>query len=273
MFLFNRHLVEELCQGQFDDDDEDDGSNLFYNWAYPFLWIELFLSLSRYIVNYDAPLYMTSFLGTRDQIQWWLVLLGALQDFMTGTHLVAGTLILGYVTVTHAVTINFWLREAHRDNENVATKEHLRSQERAVQLFRAAQVLSGHFNLDVARCSVTLCAFINWSAAIVCGFTFVRSLNYLMISEFPGSILYPVGVIVTSCSAMSQLSQAAAIRDVSMSFLDSWCNGANKEFRRFLASCQSVKVDAMGVVVSRRSLVTFFKTVTDHIIDCIITFR
>ncbi|OXA62530.1 hypothetical protein Fcan01_01434, partial [Folsomia candida] len=151
MFLFNKHLVEELCQGQFDE--EDDGSNLFYNWAYPFLWIEIFLSLSRYIVNYDAPLYLTSFLGTRDQIPWWFVLLGALQDFMTSTQLITGTLMLGYVIVTHAVTINFWLREAHRNNENVATKEYLRSQERAVQLFRAAQVLSGHFNLDVARCS------------------------------------------------------------------------------------------------------------------------
>lgn len=143
----------------------------------------------------------------------------------------------------------------------------------SLKIYRMSQILGNLFNNSVGKVSVPMCAFMNWSAAIACGYLAIRSMNQLFIDEFPASLFSPFGVILTLCSAFAQFQMSALMHDMSASFLDSWSYTRDNGTRRFLASCPLLRTTAAGFTsVTRNSLVGYFQTVSNHIIDCVITF-
>lgn len=66
---------------------------------------------------------------------------------------------------------------------------------------------------------------------------------------------------------------AAEMYDLASSFVDSWSRTRQKDFRRILMSCPTLKVKVgRFYCLTVTTTITFFKTTFDYIIDCIITF-
>lgn len=85
---------------------------LFMNGTVPMLFFQIVLTLLRYLTNYNAPGYLTHYWTESNHTPRWLIVLGAVQDILTGGQLVSGTLFLGWCTVSHAISLEFWIEEA-----------------------------------------------------------------------------------------------------------------------------------------------------------------
>jgi hypothetical protein len=108
---------------------------------------------------------------------------------------------------------------------------------------------------------------------IPCGYVLIRSMNNLFIEEFPGILTYPIGVIDCATAGFAILSMAAEMHDLGIGFVDSWSQTKQKDFRRILMSLPTLKVKVGKMYhVTVSTTITFFKTTTDYIIDCIMTF-
>jgi len=98
-------------------------------------------------------------------------------------------------------------------------------------------------------------------------------MNHLFVEEFPGILTYPIGVIDLATAGVAMLSMGAEMHDLGIGFVDSWSRTKQKDFRRILMSLPTLKVkvgDMYHITVS--TIITFFRTCTDYIIDCIMTF-
>ncbi|XP_035715897.1 uncharacterized protein LOC110860092 [Folsomia candida] len=272
LFAFNRRLVARYVVSMTDWRKK---GGLFMNVTLPILCTQIVLSAMRYCSSYKLPLYLTHFWGGENggDTPLWLIALGAVQDVYTSGQLVAGTLFLGWATVAHATSLEFWMEEAHCNNESDMTREDLREHDQSMELYRMAQLLSNLFNHTVGKVAIPMCAFLNFSAAIGLGYLTVRSMNHFFIEEFPSSFFFPFGAVLTLCSAFAQFQIATVLHDMSASFLDSWSNTEDLAERRFLVSCGFIKTTAVGFTsVTRKSLVGYFQTVSNYIIDAVITF-
>lgn len=153
------------------------------------------------------------------------------------------------------------------------TRDELRVREKSMEVYRMAQLVSNLFNNTVGKMAVPMCAFLNLSAAIGLGYLTVRSMNHFFLEEFPSSVFFPFGAVLTLSSAYAQFQMSAVLYDMSASFLDSWAKTEDLAERRFLSSCQFIKTTAAGFTsVTRNSLVRYFQTVSNYIIDAVITF-
>jgi hypothetical protein len=98
-------------------------------------------------------------------------------------------------------------------------------------------------------------------------------MNQKAIDEFPGILTYPFAVIDCVTGGFAILAVAAEMHDLGVSFIDSWGRTKQKDFRRILMSCPSLKVKVgRFYAITISTTITFFKSVIDYIIDCIITF-
>ena len=54
--------------------------------------------------------------------------------------------LLAWISVSHGNSVEFWLMEAHQNNDTGFTVEELRESNTAVELYRSLQVLTGLLN-------------------------------------------------------------------------------------------------------------------------------
>jgi hypothetical protein len=112
-----------------------------------------------------------------------------------------------------------------------------------------------------------------WTGIIPTGFVIIRSMNQVFIDEFPGILTYPCSVFDCVTGGFAILSVAAEMYDLGVSFVDSWSRTRQKDFRRILMSCPTLKVKVgRFYIVTVSTTITFFKSALDYIIDCIVTF-
>ncbi len=105
------------------------------------------------------------------------------------------------------------------------------------------------------------------------GYVFIRSMNHLFIDEFPAILTYPVSIIDCCVAAFVTMNMTAEVYDMGGSFISSWSLTKQKDFRRILMSCSSLKLYVgRYYFVTVSTTITFLKACFDIIIDCIITF-
>ncbi|OXA38594.1 hypothetical protein Fcan01_26639 [Folsomia candida] len=75
--------------------------------------------------------------------------------------------LLAWVTVSHGNCVEFWLMEAHQNNETGYTIDQLRESHTAVELYRSLQVLTGLLNECISPLAFPLMKKLckNWAAA------------------------------------------------------------------------------------------------------------
>lgn len=182
-------------------------------------------------------------------------------------------------------------------NDSGFTKDELRHPKHSIETYRTLQILCTCFNDCMSPLAIPLMKTHIMTGLIPCGYVFIRSMNRKFIEEFPGIcmfaiiffcikdskninklflsflVTYPICVIDCATAGFTTLSLAAEVFDLACGFVDSWSRTRQKDFRRILMSCPTLKVwVGRCYYVTVSTTITFFKVATDYIIDCIITF-
>ncbi|XP_035711266.1 uncharacterized protein LOC118436773 [Folsomia candida] len=218
------------------------------------------------------PWYLTSYFYSPDNPRWWLIP-GVIHEWIEAGQTISVFCLLAWVTVSHGNCVEFWLMEAHQNNETGYTIDQLRESHTAVELYRSLQVLTGLLNECISPLAFPLMKMINWTAVISCGYVMIRSMNQKFLDEFPAILTYPFGVIVCGSCGYGMLQMAAEMFDIATSFLNSWSQTRHKNLRRILTSCATLRINVgRFYFVTISTTITYFQKTFDYIIDCIITF-
>ncbi|CAL8128905.1 unnamed protein product [Orchesella dallaii] len=246
LFRTNRQFMEKYV---VDLEGYKDSGRLVINLSIPSNMSQVMATITRFLVMPFQPWYLFSYIYPKP---WYWLIPGALQEF-----LVIGQFSWGLaVEITRVAT-----RLAHSDTQKRLWKH------------RTLQVVSNRFNDCMSPVALPMMKLHVLIAIIPCGFVFLRSLNHYFIEEFPSSLSFPIGFINTSTVGFSTMAVSATVFDLAAGFIDSWSRTKHKGFRRILMSCPTLKVKvARFYFITVATTITFFKTVADYIIDCIITF-
>jgi len=159
------------------------------------------------------------------------------------------------------------------NNDSGYTLPEMRSPKIAIEIYRTLQILCANFNECMSPLAIPISKTATFTGIIPCGYVLIRSMNHLFIDEFPGILTYPLGVIILCTAGIAVLSMGAEMNDLAIGFVDSWSRTKQKDFRRILMSMPTLKVRVGNMYyITVTTIITFFKTCTDYIIDCIMTF-
>ncbi len=101
----------------------------------------------------------------------------------------------------------------------------------------------------------------------------IRSMNHLFLDEFPQILTYPAGFFGFVADGFVVLSMAAQLNDLSSSFIDSWSLTKQKDFRRILMSCPTLRIRVgRFYFITVATTITFFKVLWEFVTDAIIAF-
>lgn len=166
---------------------------------------------------------------------------------------------------------SFSFKSNHNDTDY--TSDELRTPRRALETYRALEILNKCFNECMAPLAIPMVKIVMSTAMVPCGYVLIRSMNQTFIDEFPGILTYPLGVLDCATAGFVIMSMGAEVFDLGCSFIDSWSRTRQKDFRRILMSCPTMKIwVGRFYFLTLSTTVTFFKVVFDIITDCIITF-
>ncbi|CAL8143315.1 unnamed protein product [Orchesella dallaii] len=267
LFKLNRELVKKYVVSL---EDYVDGGKIVLNLSIPSSIFQVFISVALFVLLPFQPWYLFSYIYPKP---WYWLIPGAIQEFIVVGQVIANYALYQWIIVAHANSLEFWLRESHRGYDSGYTLEEFRNPKTAVETYRSLQVVTVCFNDCMASLALPVMKICMVWTLISCGFVVVRSMNHVFIQEFPGILTYPLGITVTGTTAFCTMSLAAVVYDLGCGFVDSWSLTRHKDFRRILMSCPTLKVKvARYYFVTVATTITFFKTVTDFIISCIITF-
>ncbi|CAL8128907.1 unnamed protein product [Orchesella dallaii] len=267
LFRTNRKLMDKYV---VDLEGYEDSGRLIMNLSIPSNMSQVVASIARFLVMPFQPWYLFSYILPKP---WYWLIPGAFQEFLVIGQVIANFTLYMWVVVAHANSMEFWLRESHRNNESGYTISGFRHPKTSVETYKTLQVVSNRFNDCMAPMAIPMMKLHVLIAIIPCGFVFLRSLNYHFIEEFPSSLSFPIGFINTSTVGFSTMAVSATVFDLAAGFIDSWSRTKHKGFRRILMSCPTLRVKvARFYFITVATTITFFKVVADYIIDCIITF-
>ncbi|CAL8068216.1 unnamed protein product [Orchesella dallaii] len=267
LFKFNKEYMDKYV---LDLDDYQDGGRIVINLSIPSNTCQVFVSVSLFLRMPFQPWYLFSYIYPKP---WYWLIPGAMQEFIVVGQVIANYTLYQWVVVAHANSMEFWLRESHRNADSGYTTDEMRHPKTAIETYRTLQIVTQCFNDCMAPMAMPTMKMCIVGALIPCGYVFIRSMNHKFIDEFPGILTYPVGIIDCATTGFSTLTLAATVFDLGCGFVDSWSRTKHKSFRRILMSCPTLKVKvARFYFVTVATTITFFKVVWDYIIDCIITF-
>lgn len=145
---------------------------------------------------------------------------------------------------------------------------------KALEIYRSLQTLNTIFNSAMGPLILPVVKIVNWIALIPGAYVLVRSANQKFLNEFPAIMTYPFALIDTATCAFGFLATAAEVSDISNSFLTSWSLTANRDLRRILVSMPQLKVKVGSFYkISVSTNITYFKSVTDFLVDLIVTLK
>ncbi|XP_035711632.1 uncharacterized protein LOC118437001 [Folsomia candida] len=269
LLAFNEECVDRYV---IHLDDLEDHGNAVLKVCIPANFIQLLLSCTLYLFMPFQPWYLTSYVYEPGNPQWWL-LLGALQEWIMAGQTIAVFCLLAWMSVAHGNSVEFWLMEAHQNNDTGYTTGHLRQAHSVIEMYRSLQVLTGLLNECIAPTAFPIMKVVNWTALISCGYVLIRSMNNKFIEEFPAILTYPFGVVICVCCSYGMLQISAEMFDMATSFLNSWSQTKHKNLRRIMTSCATLRINVgRFYFVTVNTTVTYFQKTFDYIIDCIITF-
>ncbi|XP_035702164.1 uncharacterized protein LOC118433867 [Folsomia candida] len=266
----NRQLVDEYL---ITTEGHKEGGQILLNVSIPTNITQTFISISLFLTFPNSPWYLYSYIYSPDHGWWWLIP-GAIQEYLMVGQILSVYLLIAWITVAHANSVEFWLQEAHKLNDSDMTKKELRYAHNAIKVYRRLQILTTLFNDAMAPMAVAVVKVINWTALIPCGFVLIRSMNGKIVEEFPGILTYPFGVIDCVTCSYGLLQMSARMYDISASLLTSWSQTRHKALRKILVSCPVLKVKIGRLYfVTTSTTVTYFKSCLDYIINAIVSFE
>jgi len=160
-----------------------------------------------------------------------------------------------------------------KGSDSGCTIPEIRNPKTAIQIYRALQVLCNLFNDCISPMGIMMVKFNVLFGTISCGYVLVRSMNHLFVDEFPGILMYPIGVLDCVTVAIAMLNMSSRMHDLANGFIDSWSQTKQADFRRVLRALPTLRVKiGLFYVITVGTLITFFKTVMDGVIDCVMTF-
>ncbi|CAL8080914.1 unnamed protein product [Orchesella dallaii] len=162
------------------------------NISIPIAAFQIANSLFMFLIKPSAPYFLTSNIKP---LLWYALIPGALQDLTVTGQTIGTYLIISWLQVSHTSSMEFWLREMHKDSKAKYVSDELRQPNVAIPTYRVLQLMSSSFN----DCMASLCIPVwKYSVAfgfIPCGFLWLRSMNRVFLEEFPGVLEYPFGVV------------------------------------------------------------------------------
>ncbi|CAL8132910.1 unnamed protein product [Orchesella dallaii] len=292
LFRFNFEFMKKYV---VDLDGYIDGGRSVINLSIPSNIFQVLVSVLSFLAMPYQPWFHFSYIYPKP---WYWLIPGAIQDFVVAGQMITSYTLYQWLIVAHTNSMEFWLRESHRNYESGYTIDELRHPKTAVEMYRVLQIVCARFNDCVGPLSILMMKLHIFAVLIPCGFACIRSFNHFFIDEFPvirkcskttdtwyGMICiweswdvlfvvtYPIGIVNCATAGFCTLSMAATVYDLACGFVNSWGVTKHKNFRRTLMSCPSLKVKvARFYFVTVSTTVTFFNVVTGYIIDCIITF-
>ncbi|XP_035714172.1 uncharacterized protein LOC118438318 [Folsomia candida] len=235
--------------------------------------IQVGIYVCNFLATPNAPWYLYSYIYTEDNPWYWL-LPGAFQEFVMGGQLIAIFLLIGWINVAHCISVEFWLQEAHKNYDSTWTTEELRDSVKSMETYRSLQLLNIIFNHSMAPLGIPVAKFVNWTAIVPCFYVLLRSMNSKFMDEFPGVLTYPLSVIDCVTHAYGMLQISSEMQGMSESYLTSWSATGNFDLRRVLVSCPTLKIGVAGFYkISVSTTVTFFRSIIEYTVNCIVTFK
>jgi len=148
-----------------------------------------------------------------------------------------------------------------------------RNPKTAMEIYRALQIICTLFNDCISPMGIMMVKFNVLFGIMSCGYVLIRSMNHLFIEEFPGILMYPISVLDCVTAAIAILNMSAQMHDLGCGFIDSWSQTKQTDFRRVLRALPTLRVKIGSFYyITVSTLITFFKTVMDGVIDCVMTF-
>ncbi|CAL8132912.1 unnamed protein product [Orchesella dallaii] len=267
LFSFNFEFMKKYV---VDLDGYADGGRSVINLSIPSNILQVFVSVLSFLATPFQPWYLFSYIYPKP---WYWLIPGTIEDFVVAGQAIASYTLYQWLIVAHTNSMEFWLRESHRNYVSGYTIDELRHPRTAVETYRILQIVCARFNDSMGPLSILMMKIHIFAVLIPCGFVCIRSFNHFFIDEFPGILPYPVGIIDCVIAGFCTLSMAATVHDLASGFVNSWGETRHKSLRRTLMSCPTLKVTvARFYFVTVSTTITFFNVVTGYIIDCIITF-
>jgi len=113
-----------------------------------------------------------------------------------------------------------------------------------------------------------------WICIVPTGYVLIKSLNRTFIDEFPGILTYPFAIIDCVTGGFAIMAVSAEMYDLGCGFIDSWSRTKQKDFRRILMSCPTLKVKVGRFYeITIATTITYFKSILDYVVDCLLTFK
>ncbi|CAL8075886.1 unnamed protein product [Orchesella dallaii] len=267
LFRFNFEFMKKYV---VDLDGYPDGGRSVMNLSIPSNIFQVFVSVLSFLAMPFQPWFLFSYIYPKP---WYWLIPGAIQDFVVVGQVITSYTLYQWVIVAHTNSMEFWLRESHRNYDSSYTIDELRHPKTAVETYRILKIVCARFNDCMSPLSFPMMKLPIVLAMIPCGVVFIRSLNHFFIDEFPAILTYPIGILDCATAGFCTLSMAANVYDLASGFVNSWNQTRHQNFRRILISCPTLKLKvAQFYFVTVGTTITFFKAVTEYIIDCIITF-
>ncbi|CAL8080969.1 unnamed protein product [Orchesella dallaii] len=266
---FNHDYVEKYLV-HADEGIEFSSGRMVMKLSIPAAATQIPNSLFFFLVLPSAPYYLTSKI---DPLAWYALIPGAYQDLTMIGQTILTYIIISWVQVVHTSSVEFWLREMHKDIGSNYTTDELRQSKIAIPTYRSLQLMCAAFNDCMSSLCIPVWKFSVAFGFIPCGYLWIRSMNRLFIEEFPGILVYPFGAVNCFTMGFGCLQMAAEMYDIANSFIYSWSRTKQKNFKRVLMSCPTLKVKVgKYYCITAATTITFFQVITGYIIDCIITF-
>ncbi len=158
-------------------------------------------------------------------------------------------------------------------NGTKRTSDDIRSPNTSIEMYKSLQILNQYFNDCVAPLYLPIMKFQLLWLTVTCGYILIRSMNHLFMDEFPQILTYPAGFFGFAVDGFVMLTMAAQLNDLSSSFIDSWSLTKQKDFRRILMSCPTLKIRVgRFYFITVGTTITFFQILWGYITDAVITF-
>ncbi|ODN03006.1 hypothetical protein Ocin01_03690 [Orchesella cincta] len=253
---FNEEYVDKYLI-YADKGTEFGAGRMVMNLSIPAAACNIANSLFLFLVTPSAPYYLTSMIKP---LRWYSLIPGAFHELTLIGHTIITYLTISWLQVAHTSTMDFWLREMHKGIDSDYTSDNLRQPDIAVTTYRALQLMCTMFNDCMAPLCIPVWKFSVAFGFIPSGYIWIRSMNRLFIEEFPGVLLYPFGVINCITMGFGCIAMAAEMYDIANSFISSWSLTNQKDFKRTLMSCPTLKVKVgQYYSISGATAITFFQ--------------
>ncbi|CAL8132916.1 unnamed protein product [Orchesella dallaii] len=180
LFRFNFEFVKKYV---LDLDGYVDGGRSVMILSIPSNMFQVFVSVLSFLAMPFQPWFLFSYVYPKP---WYWLIPGAIQDFVVVGQVITSYTLHQWLVVAHTNSMEFWLRESHRNYDSGNTIDDLRHPKTAVETYRMLQIVCASFNDCVGPLSFPMMKLHIVSALIPCGVVFIRSLNHFFIDEFPG---------------------------------------------------------------------------------------